>query len=83
MAISSFVARSDLPASLAGVFTVGVFPEIELAATASRWKELLGRKGTRGFASQSLGVLPDHEAVRRPDLPTYEELLRESRLTSR
>jgi hypothetical protein len=72
MAITSFVARSDLPASLAGVFTVGVFPEIELVAPARRWRELLGRKGTRGFTSHLLGVVPDHEVVRRPELPTYK-----------
>ena len=69
MAIHSFIARSDLPAPLIGVFTVGVFPNIELAVTASRWSELLGRKGTRGFASQLLGVVSDREVVRQPDLP--------------
>jgi hypothetical protein len=77
MAIHSFVARSDLPASLPGVFAVGVSPEIQLAVTASRWRELVGCKGTRGFASRPLGVVPNHEAVRRPVLPTYEEGLRE------
>jgi hypothetical protein len=69
MTIHSFVASSDLSPSLSGVFTVGVFPEIELAVTASRWSELLGRKGTRGFTSRPLGVVPDHEVVREPELP--------------
>jgi hypothetical protein len=68
MAISSFVARPDLRARLRGVFAVGAFPEIELAVTASRWKELHGRKGTRGFASRPLGVVPALEVVRRPKL---------------
>jgi hypothetical protein len=77
MAISSFVARSDLVVPLRGVFTVGTFPEIELVATAPRWKELLGRKGTRGFASAALGVVPDHEVIWRPELPSYEERLGE------
>ena len=71
LAISSFVARSDLSARLSGVFTVGTYPEIQLAVTALRWKELLGKKGTRGFASRQLGVAPDHEVVRRPQLATY------------
>jgi len=75
MAINSFVARSDLSVRLGGVFTVGSFPEIELAVTAPRWKELLGRKGTRGFKSSPLGVLQSHEVVRRPKLLTYEERL--------
>lgn len=77
MAIDSFIARSDLPERVPGVFTVGTFPEIELAVTGSRWKELLGRKGTRGFTSRLLGVVPDHEVVQRPELPTYEERLGE------
>lgn len=72
MDIRSFVARTDLPTHLDGVFTVGSFPEIELAITASRWKEMLGQKGTRGFASRPLGVAPDNEVVRRPELPIAE-----------
>lgn len=78
MAISSFIARSDLPARLPGVFTVGTYPEIELVASASRWKDLRGTTGTRGFASSLLGVVPSNEVVRRPELPTYEEQLREN-----
>jgi hypothetical protein len=79
MSISSFVARTDLSESLAGVFTVGTFPEIELAVTAPRWQELVGRPGTRGFTSRPLGVAADPEVVRQPELPTYEEQLAESR----
>jgi hypothetical protein len=81
MAIQSFVARSDLPTPQRGVFPIGTFPEIELAVTASRWKELLGQKGTRGFASRQLGVVPDHEVVRCPELLTQEEHLAERRRT--
>jgi hypothetical protein len=77
LSIHSFIARSDLPSSVNGVFTVGSQPEIHLAVTASRWRELVGRKGTRGFTSQLLGVAPDREVVRIPDLPTCEETLRE------
>ena len=66
-----------------GVFTVGTFPEVQLAVTALRWKELLGKRGTRGFASSQLGVVPDYEVVRHPELATYEERLAERRLTSR
>ncbi len=77
MAIQSFIARSDLPAPLTSIFTVGVSPEVHLAVKASRWKELVGRKGTRGFTSRPLGLVPNHEVVRRPELPTCEERLRE------
>ena len=83
MAISSFVARSDLPPHLSGVFTVGAFPEIELAVTASRWRGMLGQKGTRGFSSRQVGVVPDHDVVRCPELPTAEQQQEESRLTKR
>jgi hypothetical protein len=75
LSIHSFVAESDLPVSLNGVFTVGLQPNIELAVTAGRWKELVGRKGTRGFTSRLLGVVPDREVIRTPDLQTYEEQL--------
>lgn len=74
--VSEFVARSNVPLG-ASVFTVGTYPEIELAVTAARWKEIVGRKGTRGFISGLLGIAPDEEVVRRPELPTVEESLAE------
>jgi len=77
MSIDSFIAGSDLAPSLNGVFTVGDSPEVKLAVTAARWKELVGRKGTRGFVSRLLGVVPDREVVRDPELPSYDERLRE------
>jgi hypothetical protein len=73
MSINDFVAKSDLSTGKSSVFTVGKFPEIYLAVTAARWKELLGMKGTRGFTSRLLGVAPDHEVIRSPRLPTMEE----------
>lgn len=79
LSMNSFVARSDLPVPLPGVITVGRSPEIELAVTGARWKELVGRKGTRGFVAHPLGVVPDHDVVRCPELPTYEERLKERR----
>jgi hypothetical protein len=78
MAIHDFVAATDLPSSLPGVFTVGVPPEVCLAVTGRRWKELVGRKGTRGFVSQLLGVVSPRETVRAPELPTYVERLGDS-----
>ena len=71
--IGSYIARSDLPARSRGVFTVGVFPEIQLAVAAARWKEMRGQRGTRGFVSDLLGVVPDDEVVRRPDLPPRDD----------
>jgi hypothetical protein len=64
-----FVAKSDLPKSVPSIFTIGVGPEIHLAATDKRWKELVGRKGTNGFTSRTVGVVPDNEVVRQPKLP--------------
>lgn len=73
IAINSFVARSDLAAILPGVFTIGRYPEIALAVTAARWKELVGRQGTRGFVSRLLGVAPENEVIREPTLPIRQE----------
>jgi hypothetical protein len=77
LAINSFVAQSDLPDASIGLFTIGTFPEIKLAVTAARLSELLGRKGTRGFASSAVGVVSGNDVVRWPELPTFEERLRE------
>ncbi len=77
MSINSFIAKSDLPPNLCGVFTIGGPPEVKLAVTATRWKELVGKRGTRGFVSRLLGVVPDHELVRHPELPTIKERLQE------
>jgi hypothetical protein len=67
--IDTFIAKSDLPKDLPGIFTVGTPPEIHLVATAARWRELVGRKGTRGFVSLPLGVVPNGEVLRVPELP--------------
>ena len=77
MRINSFIAKADLPPSLLGVFTIGVPPEVRLAVTGARRKELVGKKGTRGFVSRLLGVVPDYELVRHPELPMYGENLNE------
>jgi hypothetical protein len=69
----SFVAASDLSRPLPGIFTVGRPPEVHLCATGERWRELVGKSGARGFLSRALGVVPDREVVRHPELPTCEE----------
>lgn len=69
LAINSFVARADLPDASNGIFTVGTHPEIQLAVTAARWGELLGRIGTRGFTSSLLGVVSESDVVLKPELP--------------
>ena len=76
--INRFVASSDLPPSLNGIFTIGTPPEIHLVTTMARWKDLAGRNGTRGFVSRLVGVAPEHEVIRVPELKTYEECLREA-----
>ena len=37
----------------------------------------MGRKGTRGFTSNRLGLAPTDEVMRRPELPTVEVCLAE------
>jgi hypothetical protein len=70
--IHSFISRSELSEPMLGIFTVGSLPEVHLCATAPRWRELIGKKGVRGFVSQPLGVAPEHEAVFNPELPTLD-----------
>jgi hypothetical protein len=81
--IQSFIAASSLPGPLPGIFTVGRPPEVLLCATGARWRELVGKKGTRGFVSRPLGIVSDRELVRRPELPTHDELMAKDRRTSR
>jgi hypothetical protein len=76
LSIRTFIAASDLPPFLRGIFTVGIPPEIHWAVTSERWKTLVGQKGTRGFASNLLGVVPEREVVREPELQTYEDVCR-------
>jgi hypothetical protein len=83
LSIHSFIAASDLPRPLPGIFTVGKPPELHLCATGERWRELVGKMGVRGFVGHALGVVADRQVVRRPELPTSEERLAEDRRTNR
>ena len=73
LGINEFVAKVDLPKRLPSVFTVGEAPEVQLVVSASRWRELVGKRESRGIVSNLLGVVPDRDLVRHPDLPTREE----------
>jgi hypothetical protein len=75
--IQHFVARSDLSPQHLGVFTVGGRYEVRLVVTAERRLEVIGANGTRGFVSARLGVVPEHEVIREPDLRTTDEILKE------
>lgn len=66
--IREFIAKKDLPDPLPGIFTIGVPPDVQLCVTAGRWKELVGRKGTRGMVSSPLGVAKEDDVVRVPEL---------------
>ena len=66
--LNSFVASEDLPHPLPGIFTVGLQPCVELAATSERWAELVGKKGTQGMLSQPLGVVTPNRVDRKPPL---------------
>jgi hypothetical protein len=68
-----FIAHSDLPSPLPGVFSIGTAPNLSLCVTAKRWAKMVGRPGTRGFISLSIGVVPDHEVVRNPEFKTFQE----------
>jgi hypothetical protein len=57
LAIDTFICREDLSPDTPGVFTIGTPPGVQLVATATRWSELVGKRGTRGFVSRRLGVV--------------------------
>lgn len=69
--IDGFVAAEDLPAPLPTVFSVGTL-EVRLCTTAARWREMVGRNGTRGLTSCRMGVVPAGEVVRDVVLPTLD-----------
>lgn len=75
MSIRNFIAKQDLPTLLSSVFTVGRHPEIHLCMTAERWRGLVGKKGTRGFTSNLIGVASEHEVQRVMSLGTVDEQL--------
>jgi hypothetical protein len=50
------------------VFTIGRPPRVELCVTAARRDSLVGHKGTRGFKSHQLGVVPTDRVIRTPEL---------------
>jgi len=70
---SSFVAKSDLLSPTPDVFTIGPAWQLELCVTAQRWKQMVGKKGTKGFKSRPLGVLPDNLVIREPELKAYPQ----------
>ena len=55
LSMNSFIAMSDLPEPLPGLFNVGRPPEIELAVTGAGWKELVGRKARAGLSVAGWG----------------------------
>lgn len=61
-----FIAKADLPEPLPSLFIIGSPWNLGLCITAERWKEFVGRKGTRGLLSRPLGVVPDKLVVRSP-----------------
>jgi hypothetical protein len=71
MNIQSFIAKTHLPSPMKGIFTVGIVPEIYLVATEDRWRELVGKRGTRGFVSRMLGVVSEEDVVCEPELCEY------------
>lgn len=67
--ITHFVARQEIAAQSLGVFTVGDATQIRLVATAERWRQLVGKQGTRGFTSSLLGIVGEDRVVRAPEVP--------------
>ncbi len=68
----NFVARADLRDPLPEVFTIGPTQRLELCVTAERWSRMVGKRGTRGMVSMPIGVVPDEQVDREPQLPPRE-----------
>jgi hypothetical protein len=71
-AMTNFVARADLPQPMPEVFTIGPPHSLALCVTADRWAQMVGQRGTRGMVSMPIGVVPDDEVDRAPQLPPRE-----------
>jgi hypothetical protein len=72
LTMHDFIAAEDLPAPLPTMFPVGAPPEVQLCVTGARWKELVGRNGTRGFTSRPLGVVAADRVIREPELESLQ-----------
>jgi hypothetical protein len=66
--IGTCIAREDLPNPLPSVFTIGTQPNVSLCVTGQRWASIAGTAGTRGLVSRLVGVVPDGEVIRNPEL---------------
>jgi hypothetical protein len=66
--IYTFIARADLAQPCPEVFTIGTQPNVLLCMSAQRWADLVGQRGGRGLISRLVGVVPDDEVVRQPNL---------------
>jgi len=75
ISIGDCIARADLPRPLPSVFTIGTQPDVSLCVTAQRWASLVGQPGTRGCLSRLVGVIPDEDLIRNPELPPRKDSL--------
>lgn len=64
--LNCFLARDALPNPLPSLFTIGKLPDVELCIVPGRWKELVGKKGTKGIGTSLIGVV-DAEGYVNPD----------------
>jgi hypothetical protein len=66
---NTFLASSPLPVPLPDVFVhTGDFG-LNIAVTATRWKTLVKKTGTRGISTSAIGVIADALVDARPELP--------------
>ena len=60
------VSAADVPETRPDFIAVGNFGNAHLAATESRWAELVGREVTRGIKGTVLAVIPESDVERNP-----------------
>ena len=69
-----WICATDLPGPLPTCFGVSHENSLALCMTAKRWRDLVGKRGTRGILSHDVGVMPPDRCDRAPKLKSVAEL---------
>lgn len=72
---SHWVDGSKLPRQ--SCFAIGAGHDLELCMTAERWRELVGKRGTRGVLSYEVGIAPPDRQDKAPELRSIADIARE------
>ena len=74
---SYWLCATDLPRRLPTCFGVRYGHELALGLTAERWRDCVGKRGTRGVLSYEVGVAPPGRCIRAPKLRSIASIARD------